>query len=328
MNEPTIRVAVVGCGVFGLEHLDALTRVSNAEVAAVCDPNVEVANRAAELFRVPRVCSELPEVLTDSDIDAVIVAAPSPVHAELARQCLAAGKHVLIEKPVTMSAAEAEQLVRLADRNREVIVLPGHVLRHSRPHRRIQSAIADGEIGSVLSFVAARDRERGHHDRYSETSPTFLTMIHDIDLALWMTGQHPTRACAFAVQEQGRAQPSVVTAIVHTEEGSHWAIRSSWALPRGADNQDRLEVIGTAGTIAWSDRPEFDLTRSVATAVPMSAVDRSFPGEIDAEVVHFVECVRAGQQSTVVGMPEAAMGIRLAEAIDRSWRTGGELQDV
>lgn len=328
MSTGVTRCAVIGAGAFGLEHLDALTRTCGAEVAAVCDPNVDVANRAAELFRVKRIFDDPDAVLSSRSIDAVIIASPSPTHTDIALRAIAAGKHVLVEKPVAMTAAEALELEQAAAQNPQVVCLPGHVLRHSRPHRRICQAVQEGEVGRVQSFIASRDRERGHHERYSDTSPTLLTMIHDIDMALWMTGQTPVAVSAVASHDPGRAQPSVVSALVSTREGSTWSLSASWALPKGAPNEDRLRILGTAGCITWRNEPEFQLRRAVDAVGPLSEPDRLFATEIDDEIEHFISLIREGVQSDRVSMGEATMGIKVAAAVNTSIERNGERQEI
>lgn len=324
----SLRLAVVGCGVFGLEHLDSLTHMDLVDVVAVCDSDITVANRASELFRVPRIFTDLKDLLEAGCTDAVVIAAPSHLHASMAEACLQAGAHVLVEKPLATTTAEAEGLARVAHAHSELIALPGHILRHSRTHRRIQRAVRMGEIGRVQTFEASRDRELGHHDRYSDTTPTFLTMVHDIDMALWTTGQEPEIVTALATLQDNRVQPSVVSALVHTKEGSTWSLRCSWALPRAADNEDRLRVIGTAGTIWWENSPGFVLKRGVDAVGPLLSTDRLFASEIDDENQHFVECILEGRQSDRVSIDEAVIGIRVAEAVDRSWQRSGEPQHV
>lgn len=323
----SVKVAVVGAGVFGLEHLDALTRSEQGQAVAVCDPNADIANRAADLFRIPHVYHDLADLLRAPGVDAVVIAAPSALHVELATACIAAGKHVLIEKPVAMSSAEIAQLRGVAARHPEVVILPGHVLRHSRDHRRIQQNIADGDIGSVLSFVASRDRERGHHDRYDEVSPTLLTMVHDIDLALWMTGQTPETVTAVGSVENGRGQPSVVQALVRTAEGAVWNLRASWALPSGAANRDRLTVFGSSGFIDYDADPDYVLAREASSAVPFASSGRIVSSDLDEEVEHFLDVIR-GSATPAVSLREAEQGLRVAEAVDASVAKGGELVRV
>lgn len=322
-----VRVAVVGAGVFGLEHLDALSRSVHGRAVALCDLNPEVANRAGDLFRIPHVYLDVDEMLGSPGIDAVIIAAPSNAHAELSTRCLGAGKHILIEKPIAMSVSEIDTIRRASTAHPGLVVMPGHVLRYSRTHRRIQQAIQDGEIGTVLSFVASRDRERGHHRRYADISPTLLTMVHDIDLALWMTRQTPTSASALAIYEEGAIQPSVVHAQVRTAEGAVWSLRASWALPTGASNEDRFDVFGSSGALHFRNQPDFLLRREADSAVPFTGSGRIYDSDLDEEVEQFLAAILDGTEPAVT-LEDAAVGLRVVEAIERSAFKHGEQIDV
>lgn len=326
MRQP-VRVAVIGAGVFGLEHLDALSRSTQAETVAVCDINDDVANRAADLFRIPHVFSTVDDLLCAPGIDAVVVATPSKLHADTAVRCLAARKHVLLEKPVAMSTSELAQIRTAWRRHPELVLLPGHVLRHSRTHRRIRQAVRDGEVGSVLAFVASRDRERGHHERYSDISPTLLTMVHDIDLALWITEHAPATVAAQAATEPNHLQPSVVHAQVQTTEGSIWSLRASWALPSGAANEDLIDIFGSSGVIHYRSQPDFTLRREVESVVPFTGSDRIYDSDLDEEIDYFLTGVINGQQSTTA-IDDAEVGLRVIEAIDRSLRANGRTTNV
>ncbi|MEM8684330.1 MAG: Gfo/Idh/MocA family oxidoreductase, partial [Pseudomonadota bacterium] len=106
-----IQVVLAGVGAFGRKHLDSLRQIDGVHVACVVDPEVDAAQKAADQYGVPRVSTDLGDALALPDIDAAILATPTPFHAKQAIQCLDAGKHVLIEIPLADSLEDAEKVL-------------------------------------------------------------------------------------------------------------------------------------------------------------------------------------------------------------------------
>lgn len=111
MNMGSVRVGVIGCGVIGGVHLKFLTKNPLAEVIAVADIREEVAKEAAKQFDVPKVYTDADGLLSDDEVDAVILAFQTSGRAQVAISAFAHGKHVLVEKPVAMNADEANQMI-------------------------------------------------------------------------------------------------------------------------------------------------------------------------------------------------------------------------
>ena len=114
-----LNIAVIGCGVIAQYHLRALAKLQNARVAAVCDVRGDVAQKTAAEFGVPRWTVSATELFADATIDGVILALPAFVRTALAEEALRHGKHVLIEKPTSMNAAEISRLI--AARGRAIV---------------------------------------------------------------------------------------------------------------------------------------------------------------------------------------------------------------
>jgi predicted dehydrogenase len=149
----TTRIGVIGCGrIAGLRHLPALARLPEAQVVAVADEDSSRLRAAAERFGVGRRYDSHAELLADSNVDAVAVLVPATRHAEVALDALAAGKHVLLEKPVSLDIGDADRLVdACAASDRHLLV--AYNLRWHRLVREARRMIAAGAIGQpeVLS---------------------------------------------------------------------------------------------------------------------------------------------------------------------------------
>src|SRR6266480_856673 len=110
-----LRVTIVGCGKIADQHVHAIRRIPDCSVVAVCDQEPLMAQQLAERFKIPSVFSNAQEMLKAVSPDVVHITTPPQSHYTLARECLEAGSHVYLEKPITVTGEEAESLVELAE---------------------------------------------------------------------------------------------------------------------------------------------------------------------------------------------------------------------
>jgi predicted dehydrogenase len=182
-----VRVLVAGAGAFGKEHLDRLVRRPDVSVVGVADTNpAALAPIRSKLGAVECLTDPL-QLIDKVEADAIIVATPADSHVEICTRALGRDLAVLLEKPVAPSASAAVPLLA-AERKSAGFVLPGHVLRFSRDHIRMVEIIRSGGIGEVIYVNSRRYRDDEHAVRYPHTDPVLMTLIHDIDLAQWITG--------------------------------------------------------------------------------------------------------------------------------------------
>lgn len=169
-----LRVAVVGCGkVTQNMHLPALAKSSRCELVAVCDVSRAVAQAVADRYGIDRVYTDLAQVLEDDRIDAVLVAVGDPLHVPITLQVLGARKHVLIEKPLGVSAAECEPL-REAVKQAGVILQVGVMKRCDPGLEYARRAISN--LGHILSFSLWY---RASADPYVDEDAAFLPVLRD-----------------------------------------------------------------------------------------------------------------------------------------------------
>ncbi len=171
-----LRVAVVGAGHLGRIHAKLLGQVEGAELVAISDPFESARKQASEQFGV-RTVADYRDLI--SDVDAAIIAAPTDLHFEIARDLLKAGKHLLVEKPLTHRSEEANQLSMMASAKRLTLQV-GHVERFN------PAFTALGDIVVDVKYVEAVRASR-FPGRCLDVGVVMDLMIHDIDLVLSMT---------------------------------------------------------------------------------------------------------------------------------------------
>lgn len=143
-------ILLVGCGYWGKNWAKTLHRIG--ELGAVCDPRPEIQATLKEQYPGVALFDQLTDALAHPGIEAVVVATPVTTHLDVGRQCLLADKSVLVEKPLTLSAQESEELVDLADTQGKTLAV-GHILMHHPALLKLQSLIRDGELGDRKSVV-------------------------------------------------------------------------------------------------------------------------------------------------------------------------------
>ena len=205
----TVRIALAGAGAFGAKHLDGLTHVDDAEVVAVVDPVEANARRLAEARGIAGVATELDDVLGRDDVDAVILATPTPVHASQALACLRAGKHVEVEIPLCDRLADGRAVVE-AQRESGLVAMCGHTRRFNPSHQWVRRRIEAREYAiqhmDVQTFFFRRTNTNALGEPRSWTDHLLWHhAAHTVDLFQYQTGSPVVAAQAM----QGPMHPEL-----------------------------------------------------------------------------------------------------------------------
>jgi predicted dehydrogenase len=241
----TIRVAVAGAGYWGINHVRVFTGAAGAELVAIADPDPAARARAAELAPRAKLTSSF-DALLGADIDAVVIATPAPSHAELARRALRAGKHVLVEKPLALSMADAEQVVREAAA-RERVLLVGHLMLYHPVVERLGALLRSGELGE-LYYLHARRVNLGRLRR--EESALWSFGPHDLSMIDALLGELPVSVTARGESYLQPGVPDVVFVTLKYARGTMAHIHLSWLDPR---KERRLTLVCSKKMVEFDD---------------------------------------------------------------------------
>lgn len=313
-----VRLALAGAGLFGEEHLRVMAGMDRVEIVSIADRNPVAAERAAQRYSAGDWGTDIIALLERGKPDGLIIATPGHTHVPLARQALQLGIPVLVEKPVGMIAAEAAILAEMDVRG-PGFVLPGHVLRFSKPHRMIADIVHSGEIGRVLSLSARRYRDDSHAVRYPDIDPVMMTMIHDIDLALWMAGTSVREVLALRSPSNEQRSQTLVSAC--DRNGAAWTLATAWTFATDATPPDRLEIVGERGGIDFETGAFLRQYGPRIREIDLAKAEPDDP--LHSEVSYFVDCIRSGRRPEVVTPQDAHAGLMIAEAALASLRAGG-----
>ncbi|MEO5745701.1 MAG: Gfo/Idh/MocA family oxidoreductase [Terracoccus sp.] len=144
-NQENVRIALVGAGAFGLKHLDGLRNIPGVDVVAITSGSLESAVRVADEYAVTRAVPSLEDVLAMDDVDAVILATPTQMHAAQMQACLQAGKHCQVEIPLADNLPDAEAALAVAEASGRVAMV-GHTRRFNPSHQWVHNRVLSGEF--------------------------------------------------------------------------------------------------------------------------------------------------------------------------------------
>lgn len=286
-----IKTAIFGTGFMGRVHLEAVRRVESVEAAAIAGRNAEAARRLGAAFAVPFITTDHREVLRDPAIDAVHIGTPNAQHFSMAKDALLAGKHVICEKPLTTTVAEAEELVSLAARQgvRNCVC---HNLRYYPMVQQMRRLREAGDLGEILVVQGSYSQDWLLYDtdwnwRVDSKAGGPSRCMADIgshwfDMAEHVTGLRVTSLCAdLQTFHATRKQPKhsvetfankllgpedYVETAVDTEDFGAVIFRmgnrtrgcvTASQVSAGRKNRLSIEIYGTRSSVAWDqERPD------------------------------------------------------------------------
>ena len=329
-----LRVAVLGAGFMGATHARAYHGLPHAEVAAIYAPS---GSRAAPLAALDTAWTgDLKRRLADPSIDAVDVCVPTPEHRAATEAALDVGKHVLLEKPIALTAADADALVRRAAATDRVVMV-AHVLRFWPEYVEIQRRVAGGELGRPRSALATRRQPfpvwSALFGRADLTGGAVVDlMIHDFDALNWIFG--PSRA----VTARGERNPRSggwdhVQVLVDFDNGASALVDSGVMMPESYPFSSRLDVRCKHGALEYHFRAggrgvESGIGTNDLMLYPNAGAPlRLTPDQDDpyaAEIAYFADRALAGQPADRATLGAARLALRVALATRSSLERGGE----
>ena len=330
-----ISVGIIGTGWCG--GIRAQTCAANPLVKSLHLAEVRP-DRLAEVAEATGACTaviDYRELLGNSDIEALFISAtPETTHYPMARDCLAMGKHVFLEKPLALTLAEADDLVAVA-RERGLKFTIGYSQRFNPKFAYVRKSIQDGSIGRPVSALVSRHITRNLGKKISgriKLSPAAMEATHDLDFVLWcLAPAKPVRVYSqnnFGIMQEtsGAPIPDTQWITVTMDSGVSFVIGAGWTLPPGYPNFSTtwIEFVGTEGAVMVDDshRDVVLNTMRNGMVLPMStmpgeAVEHTYAGPMAAETVHFLEAV-AFDRPVLVTPEHARMVMEVYLAADLS----------
>ena len=325
MKEP-VRIGVVGAGAIAqLAHLPVLAKTRDVRLVALCDNDRPKARSLADRFGVPDVFNDIEDLLELDELDAVVIATPNHLHEPHVLSALAAKRHVLCERPLSLTSPGVERIVSAATRaDRTVTVGNNH--RYRTDVQALARFIQGGELGKLIGIrggaYSLRGPAEGWRQRRAEAGGgAFLDQGAPLlDLALWLA-DFPDPVRVTAHMDRGRGASAVEEAmVVQLECGAGISVLIDVSAAYVGEEERRwFEVLATRGSARLAPlRVVKELNGRPTDVSPSGAAGResAFIQSYRAEVAHFLAVVR-GETSYEPPTDQAAL-LRIIEAIYKS----------
>jgi predicted dehydrogenase len=333
MKEPIV-VGVVGCGYWGPNLVRNFKALPNCNLRAMCDVSESRLKHLRSLYPDVEGMTDFEHLLNDTGLDAIVIATPVKDHYSLAKACLLAGKHALIEKPMASSSAQCEELIEIAER-KGLVLMVGHTFLYSAPVRKIVEIVEAGDLGEIR-YINSRRLNLGMFQK--DINVAWDLAPHDISIILHILGESP-----LTVNCQGNAHVTSgiedVTNISLSFRHRRFAtIQSSWLEPRKIRE---MTIVGTRRMIVYDDLETNEKIRIYDMRVERPPHHDTFADfhysyhygdsyipyikqeePLKLECRHFLDCIEKGTKPLTSGL-EGLELVKILEAASASLKDHG-----
>ncbi len=306
MNAGDVRIGIIGTGRWGLNHVTTAVGLLGADRVTVFDEHPAAAAKVSAIAPSVRCAASLAELIADPTINGIVVATPAESHFTIARQCLENGKHVLVEKPITLRSADARTLVAMAEQ-KKLVLMVGHVMLYHPAIVAMKSMIQAGKIGTLQYFYSNRLNLGAIR---SEENILWSFAPHDISILQYLIEADPVNIASHGARfVQNGIEDTTITYLTYPGN-IHAHIFVSWLHPF---KEQRLVAIGDNGMIVFEDSSAKDKLKFYPKGFHRThdGIEK-FDGEFEpvpfsaqppltAEHQHFYECILSGRRPLTDG---------------------------
>ncbi len=331
-----LKIGVIGCGYWGPNLIRNFKALPECEMSICADLHESNRFRMSRLYPDVRVTADHKEIVGNDTISAVAIATPAHLHYPLAKECLLAGKHVLVEKPLATTSEECLGMINLAQKAGKILMV-GHTFEYSPGVNKTKEILASGELGEILYARCAR-LNLGLFQ--SDINVIWDLAPHDISILLYLLG----KPCV-AVNGQGKAHyfkniEDIATATLHFADGKFATVETSWLDPYKIR---RMTLVGTKKMLVYDDihpsekikifdkgvdvPPYYDTFGDFQFAYRYGdiASPRIEDGEpVRIECQHFIDCIKENRTPRSDGFSGLRV-VGILEAICSSIKQNGAL---
>ncbi len=223
----TIKVAVIGVGSMGRNHARVYSELPEANLVAVSDPNKDALQSVTERFNV-RPFTHYQEMLATEQPEAVSIAVPTAMHEAVAKDCLEAGAHILVEKPISATVTQGQNMIKMAHHyNRKLMI--GHIVRFNPAIQQLKTKLENGDLGRIFQIVCRRVGP--FPARIRDVGVVIDLAPHDLDVMRYITGQEPIRVYAETERRIHTDHEDLILGLLRFPDGLTGALEINWLTP-------------------------------------------------------------------------------------------------
>ncbi len=329
-----LNLGIVGCGYWGPNLIRNFRSIKGMKVRYVCDRDQQRRDHMKSLYSDVEATADLGKMIGNGAVDAVVIATPVSTHHRLAKQCLEAGKHVFVEKPMATSSAECRELVELARKNKLTLMV-GHTFVYSAPVRKIKQIIDAGDLGEVL-YISSQRLNLGLFQK--DINVAWDLAPHDISIVLYLLQKRPESVNCQGKSHVNPGIEDVTNMSLNYPNGGFATIHSSWLDP---NKIRRMTIVGSRRMVLYDDTEPLEKIKVFDKRVETPPHYDTF-GEfqfsyhygdmyspyvqqtepLKVECQHFHDCIATGARSESSGEAGLAV-VKILEAASKSLKEDG-----
>lgn len=322
-------VAIIGCGRWGVNYVRVFQEIAGVRVIAVVDRDLSALGRISQRYPAVTTTTEIDQVLNDARVDAVVIATDAASHFRLASAALQRGKHLLVEKPLTLDASQADQLTALAARQ-NLRLMVGHTYLFNDAIRKMRDLIQEPSTGSLYYLESRR-----HHLGYirDDVGAMWDLAAHDVAIFSYLLGEVPEAVSVVGRKYLRDHLEDVAFMHFFYPSGVLGSVQVGWL---NARKIRQMVVVSEKRTIEFDDTDSLDTVRIFEKGISTDKQADSFgefrylltTGDIITPKIemreplknqcqHFLECIESGETPLSDGANGAAV-VRVLQACSES----------
>jgi predicted dehydrogenase len=324
MCDAMIRIGIIGYGYWGPNLARCFAEAEGAQLAAICDRSPDALARASRRFPGTSCVTDAASLIADTTIDAVVIATPVRTHYTLALAALRAGKHVLVEKPMTETSAQAEILIEEATK-RNLLLMVDHTFCYTPAVQKIRELVSAGELGQVYYYDSIRVNLGLFHP---DVNALWDLAVHDFAILEYVLDEHPIAVSASGARHVVGGQENMAHVTLFFDSGTTAHVNVNWLAPvkvrqvlvggsrkmvvyDDLQPSEKIKVYDKGVTIV----PEPDQLHEMRVGYrtgDMWAPQIPTREALKTEVDHFIDCIAHGAAPLTGG----DMGLRVVELLE------------
>ena len=319
-----IRLGIIGAGYWGINYVRVFSELPDATVAIVCDANADRLRLVRERYPQVAVTTAVDEVFSRKGLDAVLVATPATTHYEIGRRCLLAGKHVLVEKPLTTNAADGDELIRVAKEQNRILMV-GHTFLYNSAVRKLKELVSSDNFGKPYYLHATRTNMGPIRQ---DINVSWDLASHDVSIFNYLLEAQPDWVSAVGSRSLGSDREDVAFCNLHYPNNVLANVHVSWLEP---NKVREVVAVGSRQRVVFDDLDNLEHIRIFEKGVAASNVEAESFGEFrllvrDGDIIsprvdaaeplktlaaHFLECIATNTKP----LTDGANGVAVVKAM-------------
>jgi len=336
-----ITIAQIGCGYWGPNLVRNFNQIKDCKLHTVCDPREDRLEYVKSNYPYVKTTKNYKELLHDSEIDAIIVATEAETHYKLAREGLSEGKHIFVEKPLSMFTRECKDLIELSE-SKNLTLMVGHTFEYNAAVQKIKKYIMNGELGDLYYIYSQRlNLGRVRHD----INAMWNLAPHDVSIILFWLEEEPVKVSAHGVAHLQKGIEDVVFINLDFGNGKFAHIHSSWLDP---NKVRKMTIVASKKMVVYDDvssdakvqiydkgidkknlgtemgpYDDFGKFQLLQRAGDILIPKINFVEPLKVECAHFIQCIREHKRPLTDGRNGLRV-VKILEAAQESLKNGGK----